>query len=296
MSIINTLRFIMEHPLNRKNKSAALARFFKWQVGSRLVPGPVAVQWIGNARMLVRPGDKGFTQNLYCGLCDVAEMTYVLHVMSDKDLFVDIGANLGAYSVLACAVKQARGFCFEPVPSTFARLTENLFLNRLESKVTPYNLGLADSDGELVFTAGEDCEDHVLRPGDKNGYSLTVPVRTLDSMLAGESPSLIKMDVEGFETSVLKGASKVLGNPSLHSVLMELNGLGLRYGFDEEWIVNHMRDFGFSVFEYDPFARSLSPVDRKRSDNSNCIFIRGAERIAEVLKNAPKIQIGQQWI
>jgi hypothetical protein len=57
-----------------------------------------------------------------------------------------------------------------------------------------------------------------------------------------------------------------------------------------------MRDFGFSVFEYDPFARSLSPVDRKRSDNSNCIFIRGAERIAEVLKNAPKIQIGQQWI
>jgi membrane-bound ClpP family serine protease len=41
------------------------------------------------------------------------------------------------------------------------------------------------------------------------------------------------MDVEGFETSVLKRASKVLGNPSLHSVLMELNGLGLRYGFYE---------------------------------------------------------------
>jgi len=296
MSIINTLRFIMEHPLNRKNKSAALLRFFKWQVGSRLVPGPVVVEWVGNARMLVRHRDHGFTQNIYCGLNDPAEMAYVLHVLSEEDLFVDIGANLGAYTVLACAVKQARGFCFEPVPSTFARLTENLALNKLQAKVTSCNLGLADSEGELEFTAGEDSENHVLQSGDKSANSVTVPVRTLDSMLAGESPAVIKMDVEGFETAVLKGASNVLRNPSLHSVLMELNGLGMRYGFDEDWIVDHMHGLGFSAFEYDPFARQLTPIAGKRIDGTNTIFIRGAERIAGVLKNTPKFQVGQNWI
>jgi FkbM family methyltransferase len=296
MSIIHTLMFIADHPLNRNHKSAAFLRFFKWQVRSRLVPGPVVVEWVGNARMLVRRRDHGFTQNIYCGLHDVAEMAYVLHEISDKDLFVDIGANVGAYTVLACAVKQARGFCFEPVPSTFARLTDNLVVNNLQGKVTACNLGLADSDGELEFTAGEDSTNHVLQPGDKSENSVTVPVRTLDSMLAGESPAIIKMDVEGFETAVLKGAGNVLRNPSLHSVLMELNGLGKNYGFDEEWIVDYMQGFGFSAFEYDPFVRQLSPVAGKKSDGTNTIFIRGVERIVNVLKNAPKIQVGHQWI
>jgi FkbM family methyltransferase len=296
MSIIRTLGFIANHPLNRNNKSAALLRFFKWQVGSRLVPGPVVVEWVGNAKMLVRRHDHGFTQNIYCGLHDVAEMAYVLHVLSDEDVFVDIGANVGAYTVLACAVKQARGFCFEPVPSTFARLTENLVLNKLEGKVTSFNFGLADVEGELLFTAGEDSANHVLQPGDKIENSIEVPVRTLDSMLAGESPAVIKMDVEGFETAVLKGASNVLRNPSLHSVLMELNGLGMRYGFDEGWILNYLQGFGFSAFEYDPFVRQLSPVAGKKSDGTNTIFIRGTERIANVLKNVPKVQVGQHWI
>jgi len=108
MSVIDTLRFIVDHPLNRGHKKAALSRFLKWQVGARLVPGPVVVPWVGNTRMIVRRGDKGFTQNIYCGLRDFPEMSYLAHVLSSTDLFLDVGANVGAYTVLARAEGSAR--------------------------------------------------------------------------------------------------------------------------------------------------------------------------------------------
>lgn len=296
MSIIHTLRFIAEHPLNQQKKLTAISRFLRWQVRSRLASGPVVYRWIADTHVLVRRGDMGFTQNIYCGLQDAAEMAYVLHALSEDDLFVDIGANAGAYTVLACGVKQARGFCFEPVPSTFLRLKDNLNLNNLQSRVSAYNIGLSDSDGELLFTADENSTNHVIQHGTQSEKTLMVPVRTLDSVLQGESPAMLKIDVEGFETPVLKGASLVLANPSLHTVLMELNGLGSRYGFDEDWIADYMRAYGFLPFEYDPFSRELSKVAEKKSSDSNTIFIRGAERMAGVLKRAPRIRVGEVWL
>lgn len=296
MSLFHTLRFIANHPLNRQKKSTGLLRFLKWQLRVRLVSGPTVFQWIGNTRMLVRRGDTGFTQNIYCGLHDFAEMAYVLHAMTENDLFVDVGANLGAYTVLACGAKGSRGVCFEPVPSTYARLRDNLDLNNLQSRVTAHNLGLSDSNGELLFTDGESPTNHVVAQSEKGERTIAVPVRTLDSMLEGESPTMLKIDVEGFETPVLKGAVEALGNPSLHTVLIELNGLGSRYGFDEDWIVNHMHECGFSAFEYDPFERELSSVSGKKSAGSNTIFVRDAQRMTEVLKNAARIQTGDSWI
>jgi len=61
MSLLSTLRFIVRHPLNRGRPFAALLRFAKWQIGSRLVPGAVLFRWVGGALVVVRPGETGFT-------------------------------------------------------------------------------------------------------------------------------------------------------------------------------------------------------------------------------------------
>lgn len=74
MSVFHTLQFIANHPLNQGHRSAALFRFLKWQVRARLKSGPIVVPWVENTRMLVRRGDMGFTQNIYCGLHDFPEM------------------------------------------------------------------------------------------------------------------------------------------------------------------------------------------------------------------------------
>ena len=62
------------------------------------------------------------TGNIYCGLVEFADMAFVLHVLRAGDLFVDIGANAGAYTLLASSVAGAKTTCFEPAPATYARL------------------------------------------------------------------------------------------------------------------------------------------------------------------------------
>ncbi len=75
----------------------AVIRYIKWQVGSRLVPGDVIYQWINNSKVVARNGETGITGNIYCGLHEFPDMAFLLHVLREEDLFVDIGANVGSY-------------------------------------------------------------------------------------------------------------------------------------------------------------------------------------------------------
>ncbi len=291
MSLFRTLEFITNHPLNRSRRTHAILGFVKWQLASRMIPGSVLFDWIAGTRLIVRTGDTGMTQNVYCGLQEFNEMAYVLHLLTPEDLLVDIGANVGSYTVLACGAKGARGICFEPVPATFARLSDNVLINNLSSRVTALNMGISDVDGELPFSVSEGATNHVIARGEMARGAINVPVRRLDSVLTGESPSFLKIDVEGFETPVLDGAGETLSNPSLHSVLIELNGSGTRYGFDEDNILLKLAEHGFSPFDYEPFSRKLSPLQGKNGVRDNTLFVRNASWIQERLSQAPRATV-----
>jgi FkbM family methyltransferase len=289
MSIIRSLRFYINHPLNKSRKSRTVLNYLKWQVGSRLVPGAVVFDWVAGTKAIIRPGDLGMTINIYCGLHEFEDMAYLLDVMTPDDMFVDVGANVGSYTILACGARGARGYCFEPVPATFKRLRENLDINHLGSRVTALNIGVADSDGELNFTSKNGPENRVVRNQDTSGDAITVPVRTLDSVISQEAVTFLKIDVEGFETAVLKGASSVLSSPSLHSVLIELNGLGAQYGFEEDRIIERMTGFGFSMYAFEPRTRQLRRLDIKNTASSNTLFLRNESEIMKRIANAPRI-------
>ena len=293
LTTVNTLRYITDHPLNKNRKAAALLAFLKWQAGIRLVSGPVVYQWIGTARFVVGKGDVGITQNVYCGLHDFSEMGYALHVLRPDDLFVDIGANVGSYTVLASAVKGARNYCFEPVPSIFARLLDNIAINKLAANVTAFNMGLSSEDGQLRFTTDLESGNHVIATDEESLPSIMVPVRTLDSVLSGESPSMLKIDVEGFEGAILNGAKATLGKQSLHSVILELNtSSSTRYGSAEEEVIRLLKEYEFSLYEYEPFSRQLRPLNGKSQTGPNTLFLRNEAHIRERLAQSPRISVG----
>jgi FkbM family methyltransferase len=296
MPLLSTLAFIANHPLNKGRKASALANYFRWQIGSRLVPGQIIYKWINGSRIIIRRGETGVTGNLYCYLHDFADMGYLLHVLGPDDLFVDIGANVGSYTILACAAKGAKGICFEPVPSTFERLMDNLRINNLVERVEARNIGLSDREDDLVFTTGEDTTNHIVGGDEQASSAVRVQVLPLDTILRGRAPSMLKIDVEGFEMRVLAGAHQVLGKEGLHSVIMELNGSGRRYGFTDAQIITHMSEFGFSPFRYDPFKRELSSVDAEDCRSGNTLFIRGSRAMQKRLKQAPRILIGSVWL
>ena len=291
MSISNSLRFIINHPLNRAQKASALWRFAKWQISSRLAPGAVVFDWINGSRFLVKNGETGLTGNIYTGLHEFPDMAYLLHVLRREDLFIDVGANVGSYTLLACAAVGARGYAFEPVPLTHSRLVDNLRLNYLEARVQHPNVGVGSSAGQLVFTSDEDTVNHALSDGESCANPVTVDVITLDSALAHESPSLMKIDVEGFEKPVILGGEKTLSNASLHSVIMELNGSGGRYGIDESTILEMMFDHGFAAYSYEPFQRLLVNLKGKNLDSGNTLFIRDRAYVEERVRTASKFTV-----
>ncbi len=296
MSLLKTLKFITDHPINRDQKLSSVVRFAKWQVGSRLVPGPVVYEWINGSKFLVRTGETGLTGNIYTGLHEFPDMGFLLHVLRSEDLFVDVGANVGSYTILACSAIGARGVAYEPVPSTYKRLVENMRLNHLDETVVTINKGVGAQLGNIAFTDDRDTINHALATDEQCTNTVSVELTTLDASLQDESPSLVKIDVEGYETPVLQGAQETLKKHTLHSVIMELNGSGSRYGYDETQIVELMFDYGFKTYSYNPLDRTITNLEGKNPSSGNTLFIRDKYMVEERLRNAPKIFInGRQF-
>lgn len=287
MPLAQLLTFVWNHPLNAGNKVAALGRVARWQAASRLLAGPFALPFVEDTSLLVCRGMTGATGNWYCGLHEVADMAFVLHFLRPGDHFLDVGANVGSYTVLAAGAAGATVTSVEPVPTTFLHLQRNIALNGLSSAVTAWQGGLSDTAGLLKFTEGLDTMNHVVA-AEETGPAVDVRVRTMDDLLGPDAPVLIKIDVEGHERAVLLGATRTLADPRVLAVVMETNGSGARYGFSDEQVAALMVGHGFSPRGYDPFARRLLEASHA---GGNTIFVRDVTVVETRLRTSRKYRL-----
>ena len=217
----------------------------------------------------------GATGNIYCGLHEFADMAFVLHLLQPGDLFVDVGANIGSYTVLASAIACASTIAVEPDPGTIMSLKRNIDLNNIGALVVPLEVAVGAKAGIARFTVGLDTINHLATDHDSN--TREVETRTLDDILLGHNPVLIKLDVEGFEGGVIAGGAETLRNPSLLAI--ETEGQELE-------VVEPLKAAGFHQVFYDPFSRGFTPAPVHR--HSNALFVRDEEACLERLKTAPK--------
>jgi FkbM family methyltransferase len=277
----DTFRFLWTHPLLAGRPLYALWRFLGWQLRSRLWPRPVVFAWIGASRLWLRRGWGGLTGNYYAGLYDFEDMGFLLHFLRPGDLFADVGANMGSYTVLAGAVCRARSVSYEPVPSSFERLIANRELNGLGALADCRPRAVGAVAGSVAMTSSYDAMNHVVASGGSAG--LTVPVVTLDEDLA-EVPSLMKIDVEGFESEVLRGARRHLADPRLQAIIIELNGAGRRYGKTDADIHAHLLAAGFGAYRYSPRGRTLTPL--AAPGHANTLYCRDRAFVEARLRSA----------
>jgi len=237
----------------------------------------VEYEWVGG-KLHVRNGMTGATGNIYCGLHEFTEMGFLLHFLRPGDVFVDVGANIGSYTVLASAVCGAEVIAFEPDPDTMRDLRANVEINGMESRVELVEAALGSRDGSIEFTVGQDTVNHVATSADSNTRRVTM--RRLDDVLEERKPRLLKMDVEGYEGEVIAGAEQTLRDTSLAAVITENSGPRVRGPLEAR---------GFREHRYDPFTRSVTALDGSVGTvRGNTLFIRQASGVRERLSAAPK--------
>ena len=291
---IRALREVTSHPLNSGNRVEAVVDYLRWNVGRRIMGGDYILPLADQASIIITDQENFGTLAYACALWDFEEMLFLTHLLRPDDLFLDIGANVGGYSILASNVAGARSMAFEPVPSTHDRLLRNIRLNNIEDRVRCFRLGIADVEQTLMMTADRGGLNHIIS-GPCHGATIEVPVRRLDDVLGDEPCRLIKLDAEGFEMNVLRGGSHVFGNPNLLALIVELNGSGDRYGNSDSAVHAEILRYGFSPYRYDPITRQLSLLETFNRVSLNTLYVRDLDNTSRILASARKIRVRDRY-
>jgi FkbM family methyltransferase len=293
MKLFLLFKFLLNHPLNKNQKLKAIIRFVKWQIISSFLKNPIAYPFTEKTKILVKKSMKGATGNMYCGLHEFYDMSFLLHFLRSEDTFIDIGANIGSYTILASGHVGAKTISFEPIPTTYKTLLDNLVLNRITEKVIPFNMALGSKTESLIFTSNLDTTNHVVEENlDSN---IIIKSEKLDNIIEyNEKVKLIKIDVEGFEKQVLLGALKTLNNSHLCAIIIETNNAGQKYGNYINEIDYILSECKFSPFSYDPLNRELTKI--KSGLNKNTIYIKDETTVIKRVKEAEKFIVQNQKI
>ena len=286
------VRRALSAPLNRGRPLYALGRVLSWQIGSRLSGRDLVVPFVGETRLIGRTGMTGMTQNVYNGLAEPGPMGFLLHLLRPGDLFVDAGANVGVYTVLASGVCGARSIACEPIEAGAAVIRRNVGLNGIGERVDIFQCALGAYDGTICMTRDFDAENRVVEAAAATPEHLAeVPVTTLDALLEGRVPKLIKIDVEGYEEQVVSGARTTLAAHGLAAVIMEIWSRTSSDRRRHRRLTDEMKRFGFAPFVYNPLVRKLSPFEAAETASDEVIFCRDGEALSPFLRDAPRHRV-----
>lgn len=150
--------------------------------------------------------------------------------LREGDVLYDIGANIGAYSLIAAKAVSApvQIVAIEPAYASYASLCENIVLNDVGDRITALPIVLAERNrlGSLNYAdVSAGAALHTLEADGGEGYRQPVLVYSLDELLKLfelPAPTLIKLDVDGSEAAVLRGARETLRRPELRSLVVEV--------------------------------------------------------------------------
>lgn len=147
---------------------------------------------------------------------------FLLHFLRNDDVFFDIGANVGSYSILANAHVGAKTVSFEPLPQTAEHLTNNKALNGNSDSWHIEVLALGEKEDSLWFTSDRDTMNQVVNES-YCGNIIKVAVVTLDQYCDHHKiiPTLSKVDAEGFDENVVQGGKFTFGNENSKALIIE---------------------------------------------------------------------------
>ena len=217
-------------------------------------------------KMFLNPRDKVITPHIMSyGQWESLETSLVVKRLKRGDVFVDGGANVGYYTLLAAHLVGDKGrvYAFEPEPESFKILQKNVLLNGLKNVVLEQK-ALGSKKGKLkLYVNTVNRGDHRLHlfKGEKKAYVLVDVVR-LDEYLRGKRVDLVKIDVQGAEGAVIEGMKNLFDvNPRM-KIVMEFSPGSLRnFGTDPLRLYTFLQSKNYSFYDIDVKMDRITRTD-----------------------------------
>ena len=277
-----------KNPITKDRQLKAMRKYIVFNIVCR-IKNEIIYKGIGGLKFIISKGNSGLVGNIYYGIYEVNESMFAVHFLREEDTFLDIGANLGHYSLVASGLTGAKSIAIEPIPATMKKLQKQIDINQLNDRIIPMNIGLSDVISNLYFSSDNDDMNHIVNSDYPN--AIQIPVYTIDSVCENEAVSLLKMDVEGYEKYVLEGGHVTLNNQNLKAMIVELNNSGTKYGVNDQEIYETIASYGFLPYEYKPVERKLIALESYNKKQFNTIFIRDLAFVKNRINESKKYKI-----
>jgi FkbM family methyltransferase len=237
---------------------------FEW-----LRPTSDQIITLAGIRLRIDPADMGLTKIMLLDReYEPMETELVRKSLVRGDTFIDVGANIGYYTLIASQIVGTEGriFAFEPEPHNFARLQQNVDLNRA-SNVIPVPFAVSDRSGSvsLYVPKGQPGQSQLLQ-FDQNESEMRVNAIALDDYFrqfdSNSKISLIKMDIEGAEVLALRGMKALVrSNPTVRLIAEVFPEKMKNLGGSADEFLAELRELGFRCLLIDEVKRSVDVVD-----------------------------------
>ena len=270
-ALLRTQRYLMTLGVSRAIRKVPLAYSAYTRLYRRCAPrGQVCVQAHGHT-LFLDPQDMGMARAflLFGGRWEETETQLFCSLVKEGMTVVDVGANVGYYTLLAARLVGPRGtvYAFEPSPGNFALLSQNVAANGYKNVVlipkavsdrsgtAALHIDRASSGGHSLsaFRGGLDC--------------VAVETVSLDDYFSTERPTidLVKMDAEGAEVSILAGMGRLLARHPDLTLLTEFFPRAIRgCGHSPEDYVRQLSALGFRIHPIDEDRNKIEWLDPAR--------------------------------
>jgi FkbM family methyltransferase len=211
--------------------------------------------------------DSELCRLIYLTDVELVERAFLNLDLRPGDIFVDVGANIGLFAIIAGrrVGPQGKVVAFEPSSKAFRRLQENVRLNALEN-VTCLRMALSDESGERPLAQpriGLDAWNSLAATADAAEVEW-VRTAAWDDLVRGQrlprDVTMMKIDVEGWETHVLAGAKGLLSGPNAPVLQVEFtDSAAVAAGSSCRQLYATLRELGYSMYVFDAIRRLLTP-------------------------------------
>lgn len=262
--MISSIKSLYQAPYNKKHFFYALYRFFFWKIIRLFKLKNVQFKLWNDKKIFLNYDSLQSMWIMYNYIVDWEEFNLISKVIKPSDTVFDIGANMGFYTIwMSKFVKSGAIHCFEPDRNTIKKLQANIKKNNIESITKINKCAVGDTDGIVNFTEGMDEENHIAAIGNESLPVISCKILKLDTYVSQQNIDrikYIKIDVEGFEYFVLKGAINLLQAKKIDIIQIEVNDTIKQADVVVEDILELINKFNYMLCSYNVELNQLAPV------------------------------------